>query len=269
MVHPNVDLWSGGQLIEKAQGACRVLQVSDTHLCATPSAPTAEAPVDQRWQAAQARLMDWAGSADAIVHTGDVSDDGSAAACQRVAEGLRALNLPGQILPGNHDEPAALLKTFAPGDPLSLARVLDLGAWQVIGLDSRKPGAVSGHLCEAELSALDAALADAGDAWILLAVHHPPVSVNCAWLDAIGLNNGQALLDRLEANPRIAGVISGHVHHAFETMYAGRPVLTAPAMSVQFLAGSDEFAIASGPPAFRWLDLCPDGTIQTGIEEID
>lgn len=254
--------------MQKAQGVCRLLQVSDTHLCAVPSAPTAEAPVDQRWQATQTRLMEWADSADAIVHTGDVSDDGSAAACQRVAQGLQALNLPGQVLPGNHDEPDALLQTFAPGQPVSLARVLDLDAWQLIGLDSRQPGEVSGHLCQAELSALDEALANAGNAWVLLAIHHPPVSVNCAWLDAIGLDNGQALLERLESNPRIAGVVSGHVHHAFETMHAGRPVLTAPAVSVQFLAGSDKFAIAPGPPAFRWLDLCPDGTIQTGIEEL-
>lgn len=255
--------------MEKAQGVCRLLQVSDTHLCAAPSLPDAEAPVDQRWQAVVSRLQMWAETADAIIHTGDVADDGSAAACQRVADGLAALGLPGQVIPGNHDEPEALLQTFAPGQALSLGRVLDLGRWQVIGLDSRRPGEVSGHLCKAELSALDEVLAAAGDAWILLAVHHPPVSVNCAWLDAIGLDNAQVLLNRVAVQPQVAGVISGHVHHAFETMRYGRPVLTAPAVSMQFLAGSDSFAIASGPPAFRWLDLHPDGMIQTGIEEID
>ncbi len=255
--------------MEKAQGVFRLLQVSDTHLCAAPSSADAAAPVDQRWQAVVVRLRVWAESADAILHTGDVSDDGSAAACQRVADGLTALDLPGQVIPGNHDEPEALLRTFTPGQALSLSRVLDLGRWQVIGLDSRQPGEVSGHLCQAELSALDEALAAAGDAWILLAVHPPPVSVNCAWLDAIGLDNAQALLNRVAVQPQIAGVISGHVHHAFETMRYGRPVLTAPAVSMQFLAGSDTFAIAPGPPAFRWLDLFPDGTIQTGIEEIN
>lgn len=243
--------------MQKARGACRLLQVSDTHLTAAPD--------DQRWQAVQACLQAWAFTADAIVHTGDVSDDGSAAACQRVARGLTALNLPGQVIPGNHDEPEALLRAFTPGQALSLARVLDLGAWQVIGLDSRRPGEVAGHLVDAELSALDEALAAAGDAWVLIAIHHPPVSVNCAWLDAIGLDNPEALWARMTGNPRVAGVISGHVHHAFETMVAGRPVFTTPAVSVQFLAGSDEFAIAHGPPAFRWLDLCPDGRIQTGV----
>jgi hypothetical protein len=35
---------------------------------------------------------------------------------------------------------------------------------------------------------------------------------------------------------------------------------------MQFATGADEFLVDSRPPAYRWLQLGDDGSLQTGIE---
>ena len=246
----------------------RLLQITDTHLFADPATEQAGILPEARFQATLRAMAPWAVSADGLLHTGDLVHDGSAEGYQRLRQALISLDLPGLVMPGNHDDRAGLQAAFADG-PVSAARTLRIGDWTLIGLDSLQTGEVPGHLDVAELAALDRALADCSTAYCLVALHHPPFPVGTAWLDAIGLDNPGALFQRLAGDYRVRAVVCGHVHMAFDGHANGCRTLATPATAAQFLAGAEGFAIDRGPPAFRWLDLRADGGIDTGVVRVN
>lgn len=245
----------------------RLLQITDTHLYADPESVHAGVVPERRFRAVMAALSPWLTDAQAILHSGDLVHDGSIAAYQRLRSALLAVERPGRVIPGNHDDRGSLRSVFA-GDPVSAERTLVVGDWTLIGLDSLQPGQVPGVLADDELAALDAALAAMTTPWCLIAVHHPPVPVGTAWLDAIGLEHPEPLLRRIDADPRVRGVISGHVHTAFNGRWHGRRMLTTPATAAQFLAGAERFTTDPSAPGFRWLDLRADGGIDSGVVRV-
>ncbi|AGM41658.1 cyclic AMP phosphodiesterase [Spiribacter salinus M19-40] len=246
-------------------GVQRLLQVTDTHLLADPAAQHAGVSVESRFQATLAAMQPWAAEAHALVHTGDLVDDGSVAAYQRLRAALETLGLPGRVTPGNHDERRAMAEVFSDG-LITAARSLALGDWCVVMLDTLSEGEVPGQLTADELAGLDAALAATDARHVLLALHHPPCPVGTVWLDAIGLQEPAALRARLLEDGRIRGLVMGHVHQAFDGTLDGCRCLATPATAAPFLAGAETFALDDGPPGFRWLDLHPDGRIETGVE---
>ena len=247
--------------------AQRLLQMTDTHLFADPAARLAEVSVEARFRATLAAMRPWARGASALLHTGDLVHDGSEAGYRRLKQALESLGLPGRVTPGNHDDRATLQRVYAQGQ-VTAARSLSLGGWGVIMLDSLLSGSVNGHLNAAELAGLGAAFAAEPAAHLLLAMHHQPVTVGTAWLDAIGLDNPAPLLERIAAEPRVRAVVFGHVHHAVEVRQGGCRYLAAPATAAQFLPGATQFTIDRSAPGFRWLDLYPDGRIETGVERV-
>lgn len=244
--------------------AQRVLQITDTHLLADPAAELSGADVEARFQATLAAMRPWAAQADALLHTGDLVHDGSTTGYQRLREALASLGLPGRVVPGNHDDRAAMAAVFSEG-LVRAEPTLTLGNWLVVCLDSLSDGAVEGRLSEADLAVLDQALSQSSAAHVLLALHHPPLAVGTTWLDAIGLHEPEALWARLDAEPRLRGVCFGHIHHAFEGERNGLPMLATPASAAQFLAGAETFTLDVAPPAFRWLDLHANGAISTDV----
>ncbi|RZU99687.1 metallophosphoesterase [Spiribacter vilamensis] len=245
----------------------RLLQITDTHLYADPDAVHAGVVPERRFRAVLAALSPWLADAQAILHSGDLVHDGTLAAYQRLHSALGALERPGRVIPGNHDDREALGSVFASG-PISAARTLVVGDWTLIGLDSLQPGRVTGALADDELVALDAALAAMTTPWCLIAVHHPPVPVGTPWLDALGLEQPEPLLQRIDADPRIRAVLSGHVHTASSARRHGCRMLTTPATAAQFLAGAERFTTDPGAPGFRWLDLRADGGIDTSVVRV-
>jgi Icc protein len=63
-------------------------------------------------------------------------------------------------------------------------------------------------------------------------------------------------------------VVWGHVHQAFEQRRNEVLLLATPSTCLQFLPGSERFAVEQIPPGYRWLDLYPDGSLKTGIERL-
>lgn len=248
-------------------GLQRLLHITDTHLFANPTVVHAGVPVEARFRATLAAMQPWAQTASALVHTGDLVHDGSEAGYRRLHDALDELALPGLVMPGNHDERAMMAAVFS-GGRLTAERQQCVGDWALIALDTLWDGEVQGRLSATELAGLDEALAATDARHILLALHHPPVSVGTAWLDAIGLNEPTALLERVMADSRIRGMVLGHVHQAFDAVVGGCRCLATPATAAQFMAGAESFALDDGPPAFRWVDLYPEGRIETGVEAV-
>ena len=83
-----------------------------------------------------------------------------------------------------------------------------------------------------------------------------------AWLDSVGMANGDEFLERLRTLRRIRAVAFGHVHQPYDDDYEGMRILATPSTCRQFAPGSDEFAVDDNPPAYRRISLYTDGRFE-------
>jgi 3',5'-cyclic AMP phosphodiesterase CpdA len=194
---------------------------------------------------------------DAVLITGDLTNDGDAAVWAELMAALGRLEAPIRPLPGNHDDrelmrgACAHLGLFAPEGPLRFAA--DLGPLRLIGLDSLIPGDPAGRLGPEQLAWLDARLAEAPQQPALVALHHPPFATGIDHMDAMMLEDGEALAEVIGRHPQVARVLCGHVHRAVQCAFAGTVGLIAPGT-----AHAVQLALAGEPS--RWI-MEPPGVL--------
>ncbi|UYG06765.1 metallophosphoesterase [Halomonas sp. M4R1S46] len=239
----------------------RLIQVTDCHLHADPLARSRTGIPHRQFErvvVAAARLRP-----DAVLVTGDVSQDETAASYALAERVLARFDCPWFWLPGNHDAP----------DPMAECRPfhasLDLEDWRVLLLDTQVVGQEAGELGEARLAAFAERLAD-DDRPTLVAMHHPPLAVGSAWLDALGLVDAEAFWRTLAGHECVQAVLCGHIHQAFVGHGpVGVPVYACPSTSDQFLPGSETFAVdEASRPGFRVVDL-HGGELATWVERVE
>tara|TARA_R110002072_G_scaffold1114_3_gene9305 strand:+ start:446 stop:1237 length:792 start_codon:yes stop_codon:yes gene_type:complete len=210
-----------------------ILQISDTHI--VPEG----ALVSGRLETAEAlaRLItrintvrDQIGPIDAVLVSGDLSDDGSAESYDRFKELLAPLDLPLLVIPGNHDAREPMRAAFADQLPLNgpLDWVKQVGDLTMIGLDTLVEGAGNGTLLPQSLSFLKEALAKAKDAPILLALHHPPFPSGIEFMDTIGLTNCDSLSTVISGHKGPLRIVCGHIHSMMVSDFAGHIAISAP-----------------------------------------
>ncbi|MFW5926724.1 MAG: metallophosphoesterase [Wenzhouxiangella sp.] len=235
-----------------------LLQLSDSHLSADPQARYRGENADQNLARLRPAIRELA--PDAIVLSGDVSEDGSQASYWRMAGFVHDLAGTVAWLPGNHDVRETMEKVFAePG--FHAGPVLDCGGWQIVLLDSSWPDRIDGCLDGERLEPLER-LAPGRPA--LVFVHHQPVKVGSPWIDRYPLSEADRLWHRLDRQT-VRAVAFGHVHQAFESEREGIAVLASPASSVNSLPGEEKFTPDPAGPSARWFRLWPDGRWETGL----
>lgn len=249
----------------------RLHHFTDTHLVAAATGalrgqPTLPSFVSALRHAAQHRPGEAPGPTgpDAVLLTGDIVHD-DAGGYRHVQSLFADSTVPVYVVPGNHDDRAALEEAFS-APPFALAGFHACGSWRLAMLDSLAPGRVDGALGASQLARLDAALAAAPTAPWLVVLHHPPVAVGSAWLDAIGLADAAEFWTVLDRHPQVRGVLWGHAHQAYEGQRGTVQLLGTPSTCLQFLPHSDDFAIDTRGPGWRWLELHDDGTLQSAVE---
>jgi 3',5'-cyclic AMP phosphodiesterase CpdA len=210
-----------------------ILQITDTHIVRDG------ASVSERLDtaAALARLIDriqlirnQIGAVDAVLISGDLSDDGSAQSYERFKAILAPLDLPLLVIPGNHDARgpmrAAFAGQFSQDGPLDW--VTQVGDLKVIGLDTLVEGSGQGTLSAQSLVFLKTALADAKDTPTLLSLHHPPFQSGINFMDDIGLTNRAAFRDIVSDHTGPLRIICGHIHSMMVTDVGGHIAISAP-----------------------------------------
>ena len=210
---------------------------------------------------------------DAVLLTGDLSEHGVAAEYATVREMVSAIPAPLYVIPGNHDDRAALRAQFRlPGSTAEPVRYgADLGPMRLVALDTSIPGQAAGALDVDQLAWLDAELGGAPRQPTLLALHHPPIATGVAPWDEIGLPPAdRAGLGRvLERHPQVRRLVAGHVHQIITDGLAGRPVLTVPSTYVQARLDftATELRLAPGPRGFA-LHALVDGEIVSYVRTL-
>lgn len=245
--------------------AMRIIQLSDCHLLADPTAPFYGAIPPGARLASVVRAIP--PGADLVLITGDLSEDGSADSYRQAEAGLRPLHLPVYALPGNHDS-AVGMGAGLEGRPIWMLPMVIEAGWRLLMLDSSVEGAVEGRFSPEQLESLERNLNAEPSMPTLLCLHHHPVPLQSRWVDQIGLHQPEAFWEVVDRHPSVRAILFGHGHQAFDQWRGPIRLLGCPSTSVQFLPGSDHFAIDPTPPGFRWLDLAPDGSLTTGIVRV-
>lgn len=246
----------------------RVLHLTDTHLFAETDGRLRGVDTYRTLSKVLDHALAGPRRPDAILVTGDISQDESAGAYQNFHALLGSTGLPVWCLPGNHDAPLFMGEALAKA-PFQLGGAVVRGDWCLLLLNSHIPGDHGGRLAPPQLRWLHAMLNEHHDRHVMLAVHHHVLPLNSRWLDELALYNAAELLAVVDQAPQVRGVIAGHVHQASDLARGGVRYLTTPSTCFQFLPAVDSFAIDTRPPGFRWLDLRPDGGITTDVVWVD
>lgn len=237
----------------------RVLHLTDPHLFAATDGSLRGTVTYKSLQAVLEHYADSDWQADLVLVTGDLIQDDSEGAYRHFADLLRLLELPVYCVPGNHDV-RELMQAVLDEPPFHYCPAATLDDWLIIGLDSCVSGQAGGALSSSELARFDAEVAASSSSHVMVCLHHPPVPMGSKWLDSVGLANGDEALQKFSAPGKVRLTVSGHVHQDYAAMHEGMLVVATPSTCSQFAAGSDEFAIADQPPAYRRIELQAGGT---------
>ena len=251
----------------KQETSFRILQITDCHLHTDPEWKLAGINTQTSFE----WVMELAGQGnkaiDLLLLTGDLVHDASIIGYQRLNQHIQRFGIRACCLPGNHDQPDRL-NNYLTGGLVEAPKLVELGKWLIILLDSTIPHSEGGHLSERELAILQSTLTQYTDRHVLIALHHHPVKINSAWMDNMSLDNPDEFLSILDQHKQVKSVIWGHIHQTFESTYNGIQMLGTPSTCIQFTQNQDDFGISTAPPGFRWLELAPDGSVTTGIERV-
>ena len=236
----------------------RVLHLTDPHLFADTDGKLRGTTTHTSLVRVLEHYRDSGWKADIVVVTGDLIQDDSQGAYDQFRALLGELGLPVYCVPGNHDVVPLMIASLRE-PPFHYCGVVEQDNWLIVGLDSYLSDQAGGSVNSEELARLDRAIAAADADYVMVCLHHPPISMGSVWLDSVGLDNGDEVLDRMAASGKVQLAIFGHVHQVYDAEHSGIRIIATPSTCRQFAVGSDEFAVDDNPPAYRRFELHENG----------
>jgi Icc protein len=247
--------------------AQKLIQFTDCHLYADPDTDHKGVQPGRTLEHVCRHIAERHADAAALLLTGDLSQDESPASYEWLTSTIRrCFTAQAYAIPGNHDRPEYMQAIF--GDDIKLAPGIVLDHWQIHLLDSSVAGKTSGQVAELELERLRRDLQSEPDTPHLVALHHHPVPIGSAWMDRLGLENGDVLNSMLQQYAQVKAVLFGHIHQEFEQRSGHILYLGSPSTCIQFKPNSRLYAVDSRPPAYRVLNLHANGMFDTHIEYV-
>jgi 3',5'-cyclic-AMP phosphodiesterase len=196
---------------------------------------------------------------DAVVVTGDLTDFGRPDEYAHLRELLAPLAMPVYLMPGNHDDRAALREAFPEHAYLRqtepfIQYAVDAAPLRLLALDTTNPGESGGALDGARLAWLEARLDEARDRPVVILMHHPPFPTGIGHMDEIGLADPGRLAAIVGRHANVERVLCGHLHRPIQVRFAGTIASTCPSPAHQVLldlAEDAQNAFTLEPPGYR------------------
>jgi Icc protein len=246
----------------------RIVQITDFHLLTDPERTMMGINTEQSFLDALGLALRNHADIDLFLMTGDLTQEPTAAAYQRLRERLETLPIPCYCLPGNHDEAAMIREVFVDSNIRYRPQIL-LDGWQIICLDSTIPHEAGGFLAPDQLSLLEEKLGLHPDRHAIVSFHHSPLPTGAVWLDTMMLTNEAELFELIGRFPQVKGVVFGHIHQAVDVSQQDLRLLGCPSTCFQFKPDTVDFALDYLPQGYRWLELYPDGRIATDVVRLE
>ena len=244
----------------------RLVQISDTHLEPEEGGTLLGMDTDRSLRYVLELVQQENTRLDLILATGDISTHGTPQAYERFANYMQAFTAPVVWLPGNHDDNEVMAQHC--GNPEAMAGHIVIGQWLIVMLDSTIQRQVGGRVEQSEIDRMTKLAQLHCDKHVLVACHHPPLSIDCEWIDHQRISNGEAFLEAVVALPNVKLLICGHIHQHWQTQYRGLPIMSTPSTCIQFKPREVDFTLDTLSPGYRWFDLHADGSFTTDISRV-
>jgi Icc protein len=244
----------------------KLIQLTDCHLYANPDAEHKGVRPGRTLEHVCNHIARRHSDLAALLLTGDLSQDESAASYEWLKRLVLGLEVPVYAIPGNHDHAERMQAAFA-GD-IQIGGTIAFSHWRIQLLDSTVPAETGGQLAESELNRLRFELRRFPLTPTLIALHHHPLPVGSAWMDRLGLRNSEALNSLLLQHTQTKAVVFGHIHQEFVQDFGHIRYLGTPSTCLQFRRGSPLYAEDTLPPACRIFNLRGDGIFDTHVEYV-
>lgn len=238
-----------------------IAQISDLHL----TGDIAHADSYQRFTYCLNTALTY--QPDFLLLTGDLVHDGKPEGYAWLFETLNQTRLPFACIAGNHDGTLEInthlpfeQRQFLPtvfDTRLMDCQKINLDNWQLLLLNSAVPAQPYGHLNDKQLTWLEHTLAQESKPTII-AMHHHPIAVRSAWIDAYMLDNAADFWKKVDKYPHVHTVLCGHVHQAHTLYHQHIAVHTCPAIARQFAPLAESFTLDDIAMGFRLLHLTDD-----------
>jgi Icc protein len=241
-------------------------QLSDLHICGEWEGVDPAAQVER----VVAAIRALPNPVDAVLVTGDLTDDASEESYRRARELLERLDAPLYVLPGNHDDRGRLRAAFElPGageEPVNYTA--EVGGLRLVVFDSIVAGQDAGAYSQEQLRWLDGKLREQPEAPTLLALHHPPLPTGIPGWDAINLTRAdrEAMAGVVARHLQLRAIAGGHLHRTAAGALGGCAVFSAPSACLQVRPDYEEDEVEFvGPPGFA-LHVLLDGELSSQAE---
>ncbi len=164
--------------------------------------------------------------ADFCIITGDITHLGQPEAFKLFEKIINMLNIPYQLIPGNHDHRKTLLnnlRNIEVDENRFIQYVINYNNNCLLFLDTLDEGKASGLLCEKRLHWLKKSLDRASqlNSNVYIFMHHAPMNVGIKALDKIKLANGGEFKFLIQSHKNIQHLFFGHLHRACHGSWAG------------------------------------------------
>ena len=236
-------------LMFKPQDVYRLVHISDCHLVAEPDGWFCGVQPYRQLELLFAAVL--SNPPDAVILTGDLTQDHSLASYQLIAGLFSELPCPVFYLPGNHDDIDLMQQAFA-ARPFCAETELHLGDWRLCLLNSKGP-TPAGYFGQLRQQQLQQQLSSyPADAAVWLFCHHH-ISPMGSFIDEHIQLDADPLWQIIDSDRRIKGFAHGHCHYAYAKMQQGIQLVGCPASSVQFLLTPDYQPVAGRPGYIEWI----------------
>ena len=218
-----------------------IAQLSDPHIGTGPDFLGGRMDTEAALRKAVAHVAALSPGPDVVLLTGDLTERGTPAEYQAVADALAPLAVPVYAVPGNHDDPKVArdaLQRCMPvaGDAPDGACCYRVrhGDLHLIALDTVVPRKSHGALGAAQLAWLARALDACRGEPVLIFMHHPPLPTGIEAMDACSLmEGGDELAALVRAHGHVQGLLCGHLHRPVQMQFGGAPLHVAPSVAHQ------------------------------------
>lgn len=178
--------------------------------------------------------------ADAVIITGDVSQDGSASSYSLALRQLERLDLPLYFIPGNHDNPLIMASVLKNSPLVHPPETLYQGDWRFIPVSTVQPGKDSGFFSKKQQIKAEQDILNSHEMNVVLLMHHHPVPVGIPLVDECRLMNGSEVLSLCDRYPQIKAIVCGHAHTQDTKKYHDCVISVCPATCFQWSLGATD-----------------------------
>jgi Icc protein len=167
---------------------------------------------------------------NALIISGDLTHNGTSSSYSIFKEIAKPISANLSVVPGNHDNKLNLSSAFSQ----NYLTKLTIADWEIISMDSVQDNKTSGLLRKDELKLLTENILSSTKKFIVLCLHHPPISMNSNWDDQKSLENPDDFFNTIDKFSNIKAVIWGHAHQGSEFNRNDVKLFSCPSTTLQF-----------------------------------